>query len=60
MRKISKKSIKKVNICQKKAFIVVFYRKVVDLRRKGLSMRGIATQLDISTTVVQKSLKFNQ
>ena len=35
-------------------------QKVVDLRRKGLSMRGIATQLDISTTVVQKSLKFNQ
>jgi len=25
-----------------------------------LSMRGIATQLDVSTTVVQKSLKFNQ
>jgi len=23
-------------------------------------MRGIATQLDVSTTVVQKSLKFNQ
>ena len=35
-------------------------QKVVDLRRKGLSMRGIATQLDVSTTVVQKSLKFNQ
>ena len=34
-------------------------QKVVDLRRKGLSMRGIATQLDVSTTVVQKSLKFN-
>ena len=33
---------------------------VVDLRRKGLSMRGIATKLDVSTTVVQKSLKFNQ
>ena len=33
---------------------------VIDLRRKGLSMRGIATQLDVSTTVVQKSLKFNQ
>jgi DNA invertase Pin-like site-specific DNA recombinase len=32
-------------------------QKVVDLRRKGLSMRGIATQLDVSTTVVQKSLK---
>ncbi|SVC94083.1 uncharacterized protein METZ01_LOCUS346937 [marine metagenome] len=30
---------------------------VVDLRRKGLSMRGIATKLDVSTTVVQKSLK---
>jgi len=29
MRKISKKSIKKVNICQKKAFIVVFYRKTM-------------------------------
>ena len=35
-------------------------QKVVDLRHKGLSMRGIATQLDVSTTVVQKSLKFNQ
>ena len=35
-------------------------QKIVDLRRKGLSMRGIATQLDVSTTVVQKSLKFNQ
>ena len=57
MRKISKKSIKKVNICQKKAFIVVFYRKVVDLRRKGLSMRGVATELNVSTTIVQKSLK---
>jgi len=34
-------------------------QKVVDLRHKGLSMRGIATQLDVSTTVVQKSLKFN-
>ena len=33
---------------------------VVDLRRRGLSMRGIATKLDVSTTVVQKSLKFNQ
>ena len=33
---------------------------VIDLRRKGLSMRGIATKLDVSTTVVQKSLKFNQ
>ena len=32
-------------------------QKVVDLRRKGLSMRGIATKLDVSTTVVQKSLK---
>ena len=32
-------------------------QKIVDLRRKGLSMRGIATQLDVSTTVVQKSLK---
>ena len=30
---------------------------VIDLRRKGLSMRGIATELDVSTTVVQKSLK---
>ena len=30
---------------------------VVDLRRKGLSMRGIATELDVSTTIVQKSLK---
>jgi len=30
---------------------------VIDLRRKGLSMRGIATKLDVSTTVVQKSLK---
>ena len=29
MQKISKKSIKKVNICQKKAFIVVFYRKTM-------------------------------
>ena len=29
MRKIRKKSIKKVNICQKKAFIVVFYRKTM-------------------------------
>jgi len=35
-------------------------QKVIDLRRKGLSMRGIATQLDVSTTVVQKSLKYNQ
>jgi len=35
-------------------------QKVVDLRRKGLSMRGIATQLDISTSVIQKALKFNQ
>ena len=35
-------------------------QKIVDLRRKGLSMRGIATQLDVSTTIVQKSLKFNQ
>ena len=35
-------------------------QKVVDLRHKGLSMRGIATKLDISTTVVQKSLKYNQ
>ena len=33
---------------------------VIDLRRKGLSMRGIATKLDVSTSVVQKSLKFNQ
>ena len=33
---------------------------VIDLRRKGLSMRGIATKLDVSTTVVQKSLTFNQ
>ena len=33
---------------------------VVDLRRKGLSMRGIATKLDVSTTVVQKSLKTTQ
>ena len=33
---------------------------VIDLRRKGLSMRGIATKLNVSTTVVQKSLKFNQ
>jgi len=32
-------------------------QKVVDLRRKGLSMRGIATKLDVSTTIVQKSLK---
>lgn len=32
-------------------------QKVVDLRRKGLSMRGIATQLDISTSVIQKALK---
>jgi DNA invertase Pin-like site-specific DNA recombinase len=30
---------------------------VVDLRRRGLSMRGIATELDVSTTIVQKSLK---
>ena len=35
-------------------------QKVIDLRRKGLSMRGIATQLDISTSVIQKALKFNQ
>ena len=32
-------------------------QKVVDLRRKGLSMRGVATELDVSTTIVQKSLK---
>ena len=32
-------------------------QQVVDLRRKGLSMRGIASQLDVSTTIVQKSLK---
>ena len=31
--------------------------KVVDLRHQGLSMRGIATELDVSTTIVQKSLK---
>ena len=30
---------------------------VVDLRRKGLSMRGVATELNVSTTIVQKSLK---
>ena len=30
---------------------------VVDLRRKGLSMRGVASELNVSTTVVQKSLK---
>ena len=30
---------------------------VVDLRHRGLSMRGIATELDVSTTIVQKSLK---
>ena len=35
-------------------------QKVVDLRRKGLSMRGIATQLDVSTTVVQKSLYYEK
>ncbi len=35
-------------------------KSVVDLRRKGLSMRGIATKLDVSTTVVQKSLKTTQ
>ena len=33
---------------------------VVDLRRRGLSMRGIATELDVSTTIVQKSLKLTQ
>ena len=33
---------------------------VVDLRRRGLSMRGIATELDVSTTIVQKSLKNSQ
>ena len=32
-------------------------QKVVDLRHQGLSMRGIATELDVSTTIVQKSLK---
>ena len=32
-------------------------QQVVDLRRKGLSMRGIASKLDVSTTIVQKSLK---
>ena len=30
---------------------------VVDLRRKGLSMRGVVTELNVSTTIVQKSLK---
>mgnify|MGYP003980156369 FL=1 len=34
-------------------------QKVVDLRHQGLSMRGIATQLDVSTTIVQKSLKMS-
>ena len=33
---------------------------VVDLRRKGLSMRGVATELNVSTTIVQKSLKTTQ
>ena len=32
-------------------------KSVVDLRNQGLSMRKIATELDISTFVVQKSLK---
>jgi DNA invertase Pin-like site-specific DNA recombinase len=30
---------------------------VVDLRRKGLSMRVVVTELNVSTTIVQKSLK---
>jgi DNA invertase Pin-like site-specific DNA recombinase len=34
-------------------------QKVVDLRHQGLSMRGIATELDVSTTIVQKSLKMS-
>ena len=32
-------------------------QKIVDLRHQGLNMRGIATELDVSTTIVQKSLK---
>ena len=32
-------------------------QQVVDLRSEGLSMRGIASKLDVSTTIVQKSLK---
>ena len=32
-------------------------KSVVDLRNQGLSMRKIATELNISTFVVQKSLK---
>ena len=34
-------------------------QKVVDLRHQGLSMRVIATELDVSTTIVQKSLKMS-
>jgi len=34
-------------------------QKVVDLRHQGLSMRSIATELDVSTTIVQKSLKMS-
>jgi DNA invertase Pin-like site-specific DNA recombinase len=34
-------------------------QKVVDLRHQGLSMRGIATELDVFTTIVQKSLKMS-
>ena len=34
-------------------------QKVVDLRHQGLSMRGIANELDVSTTIVQKSLKMS-
>jgi len=34
-------------------------QKVVDLSYQGLSMRSIATDLDVSTTIVQKSLKMS-
>mgnify|MGYP003993464905 CR=1 FL=1 len=34
-------------------------QKVVDLRHQGLSMRGIATQLDVSTTIVQQAVNIS-